>query len=153
MTFLRVTPKAIISSWTLSSSLRHDTLRVILYKLSTETIPPGDTALINVEYTVASKAYTRDISLNLSGVSVVDDKVKAIDSLSVFNGLIRIDGERPKPGDTDGSGKVDVFDLLGLLRVMSGHQRDRHGFSDLDGNGKVDVFDLLKLLRIMSGRS
>jgi glucose/arabinose dehydrogenase len=47
------------------------------------------------------------------------------------------------PGDFDGSGSVDVFDLLQLLGAWG----DCAGcVEDIDGNGAVDVFDLLALL-------
>ncbi|MCE5270573.1 Ig-like domain-containing protein [bacterium] len=52
-------------------------------------------------------------------------------------------------GDIDGNKKIDVFDLLGLLKVMSGAQPSSFA-SDIDGNGKTDVFDLLALLKLMA---
>ncbi len=52
-------------------------------------------------------------------------------------------------GDIDGNNKIDVFDLLGLLKVMSGAQPSSF-VSDIDGNGKTDVFDLLALLKLMA---
>lgn len=51
--------------------------------------------------------------------------------------------------DLDGDGRVSVFDLLALLRRLSGGPvagQDDSLF-DLDDNGRVDIFDLLALLR------
>lgn len=49
-------------------------------------------------------------------------------------------------GDLNADSKVDVFDLLALLKQLGNPgSGDRSG--DLDSNGKVDVFDLLVLLK------
>ncbi|MCE5273130.1 fibronectin type III domain-containing protein [bacterium] len=59
-------------------------------------------------------------------------------------------------GDLDNNGKVNVFDLLDILKVLGGSKPvagdQRLAFAaDVDGNGRYDVFDLLALLRLMSG--
>lgn len=54
-----------------------------------------------------------------------------------------------RPGDMDNNNKIDVFDLLGLLKVLGGTQ-PASGASDIDVNGKTDVFDLLALLRLLA---
>ncbi len=62
----------------------------------------------------------------------------------------------PSPGDGNLDGKVNVFDLLTLLRVL-GHtdtpSLEQRISLDLDRNGKIDVFDLLALLRLMAGNT
>jgi len=52
-------------------------------------------------------------------------------------------------GDVDGNGKTDVFDLLALLKSLSGTAPSGQN-SDVDGNGKTDIFDLLALLKKMA---
>jgi len=55
---------------------------------------------------------------------------------------------RREKGDLDGSGGVNIFDLLDLLWIL----RDPSGrtvIADLDENSKVDIFDLLALLVLM----
>ena len=55
-----------------------------------------------------------------------------------------------QPGDVDGNIKVDIFDLLELLKVLGG--RVQPGISsDVDGSGKTDIFDLLELLKLLAG--
>ncbi len=49
-------------------------------------------------------------------------------------------------GDLNADGKVDVFDLLALLKQL-GNPGSGYRSGDLDSNGKVDVFDLLALLK------
>lgn len=54
-------------------------------------------------------------------------------------------------GDLDNNGKVNIFDLLELLKVLGGHT-----FSiaaDVNGDEKYNIFDLLDLLRILGGSS
>jgi hypothetical protein len=48
----------------------------------------------------------------------------------------------PCPADVDGSGTVDVSDLLAVLAAWGGSDPD----ADLNGDGNVDVTDLLNLL-------
>ena len=53
------------------------------------------------------------------------------------------------PGDVDGNGKLNIFDLLDLLKVMGDKitpTPQQAAASDVDGNGKIDIFDLLALL-------
>ena len=53
-------------------------------------------------------------------------------------------------GDVDNSGKTDIFDLLKLLKILSGREQPTPA-ADIDGNGIVNIFDLLDLLKILSG--
>lgn len=53
-------------------------------------------------------------------------------------------------GDINEDGKVDIFDLLSMLRALGSGQWEAH--MDLDGDGKLTIFDLLALLRILSGQ-
>ncbi len=70
--------------------------------------------------------------------------VRLTDSLGGFDErALSLDIAGPCPADVDGSGAVDVVDLLSLLGawgVNAGHP------ADLDGSGTVDVVDLLALL-------
>jgi len=54
-----------------------------------------------------------------------------------------------RSGDLDGNDRVDIFDLLGMLKMLGG-STTASGFADLDSNGKVDVFDLLQMLKRLS---
>ena len=50
------------------------------------------------------------------------------------------------PGDLDGNARVDVFDLLELIKVLNGKVPPAIS-SDADTDGKTDIFDLLEILR------
>ncbi|HUU30387.1 MAG TPA: PQQ-binding-like beta-propeller repeat protein [archaeon] len=52
------------------------------------------------------------------------------------------------PGDVDSNGKVDIFDLLGLLKSMGKGSTDKS--ADVNSDGKLNIFDLLALLKILS---
>ncbi|MEA1996625.1 MAG: putative Ig domain-containing protein, partial [Gemmatimonadota bacterium] len=66
--------------------------------------------------------------------------------------LTVLSGEPPVgvPGDVDGSGAVDIFDLLQLLKVLGGSE-PVSSVSDVDVSGGTDIFDLLALLKLLSG--
>ncbi|GAI53607.1 unnamed protein product, partial [marine sediment metagenome] len=53
-------------------------------------------------------------------------------------------GSSEPPGGT-----VDIFDLIGLLRIISGAEQESPS-ADLDGSGAVDIFDLIELLKLIS---
>lgn len=56
-------------------------------------------------------------------------------------------GESPPPkGDLDGNGRRDIFDLLALLRKLTG-SAGQDWEADLNYDGRVDIFDLLEMLR------
>jgi len=56
-----------------------------------------------------------------------------------------------KAGDVNSSGKVDIFDLLGMLKVLSGEDQPTTG-ADVNEDGNVNIFDLLALLGILAGQ-
>jgi len=64
---------------------------------------------------------------------------------------IAVRGRKSTAGDVDSNGRVDIFDLLELLRSISGRRAPLPA-DDVDSSGRVDVFDLIELLAIISGR-
>jgi len=58
-------------------------------------------------------------------------------------------------GDIDENGKIDIFDLLSLLKMISGSQPNEQRkaqIADLDANGRLNIFDLIDLLAVLGGR-
>ena len=58
-------------------------------------------------------------------------------------------------GDLDEDGAINIFDLLELLKILSGKVpapvEEKLAFAaDLDSSDKVDLFDLLALLQVLS---
>ncbi|MCE5272664.1 dockerin type I repeat-containing protein [bacterium] len=57
-------------------------------------------------------------------------------------------------GDIDEDGRVTVFDLLEMLKVLpdpAGKPERVRRIADTDASGRVDIFDLLELLKYLSG--
>ncbi len=77
----------------------------------------------------------------------IENNADVLLTYSALGGVIKVGGV---PGDVDGSGKIDVFDLLDLLKVLGGSKAPS-ALSDIDANGKTDVFDLLALLKKLAG--
>ncbi|MCE5270096.1 dockerin type I domain-containing protein [bacterium] len=100
-------------------------------------------------FTINSGAEDGEVPVTLSGIEAgaIEGGESVLLTYSSLGGIVTIGGA---PGDVDGNGKLDVFDLLGLLKVLSGAQVG-NGLSDVDGNGKIDIFDLLALLKKLSG--
>ncbi|MBN2290063.1 MAG: S8 family serine peptidase [Candidatus Glassbacteria bacterium] len=53
-------------------------------------------------------------------------------------------------GDVDGSGRVDIFDLLALLRLLAVPGTLPPACADLNADCRLDIFDLLELLQVLS---
>jgi len=83
--------------------------------------------------------------VTLDNVSVSDSTAKAIE-VNLAGGTVTFS----VPGDADGNGKIDIFDLLQLLKILSGSAQPTGG-ADVDGNKKIDIFDLLALLKKLAG--
>ena len=60
------------------------------------------------------------------------------------------------PGDVDGDGAVNLFDMMQCLNHASGKTvltDDAFTAADVDKNGVVDLFDLMRILNYVSGKS
>jgi len=66
------------------------------------------------------------------------------------SGDYKVTARRQNPGDVNADDRVDVFDLLALLKQLAGRDA-KNEYGDVDGNGRVDIFDLLRLLKLMIG--
>jgi len=57
-------------------------------------------------------------------------------------------------GDINEDGRLDIFDLLEMLKMLSspeGQPERIRRIADMDESGSVDIFDLLGLLKVLSG--
>ena len=64
------------------------------------------------------------------------------------------DPDRGTKGDLDGSGAINIFDLLEILKILGGQQTPKPDeplffAADMDSNGTVNIMDLLALLQIL----
>jgi len=64
------------------------------------------------------------------------------------------DPDRGTKGDLDGSGAINIFDLLEILKILGGQQTPKPDeplffTADMDSNGAVNIMDLLALLQIL----
>ncbi|MEA2063725.1 MAG: dockerin type I repeat-containing protein, partial [Gemmatimonadota bacterium] len=81
-----------------------------------------------------------------------------MNGLATFSGTQNVMsfGETITPyqkGDVDKNNKIDIFDLLETLKILSGSSNpdpEQQYLADIDGNERVDIFDLLGLLRLLS---
>ncbi len=67
-------------------------------------------------------------------------------------GLLRLEYSPVLAGDGDLNGKVDIFDVLAVLRVISGRgepSAKEFAAMDLDLDGRISIFDLLAVLKLM----
>lgn len=67
----------------------------------------------------------------------------------VFNVKAGVTIEDKKPGDVDGSGKVDISDVVAIINTIAGIKIWEN--ADVDGSGKVDITDVVKVINIIAG--
>ncbi len=71
------------------------------------------------------------------------------------SGNFGVEARKESPGDINGDSKVDIFDLLSLLKVLGGIEtgQEKLKAADINQDGRADIFDLLELLKLLSGGS
>ena len=114
-------------------------------------VPAGERKeVFVVTFTVAAEG---EIPVSLTGVSLSDETAQDI-VVSIVDGTVNKEapgnGPTVEPGDVDGDGTVNIFDLLGLLQVLSGAGEPTEG-SDANLDGATNIFDLLALLGMLAG--
>jgi len=58
-------------------------------------------------------------------------------------------GSEKPDGDLSGDGKLDADDIVTLVNVIMGGDKDKLAAADLNGDGKVDVADLTMLVNMI----
>jgi Cohesin domain/Dockerin type I domain len=109
-----------------------------------------DKELFVITFTLESDV-TAAIPLTLTSVSVgtvVGDTAAADVDVAVVNGTIFL-SPPVDPGDVNDDGSINIFDLLGLLQILSGAGESTVG-SDVNVDGSVNIFDLLALLSLLA---
>ena len=106
--------------------------------------------LFSVKFAVDADAEVGDVPITLANVSfatVVEEAAVDVE-VSTQDGKVTV-AEFQK-GDVSGDGNVNIFDLLDLLKVLSG-TGTAGGAADVNSDGKTDIFDLLELLKTLAG--
>ncbi|HUU26263.1 MAG TPA: cohesin domain-containing protein [archaeon] len=114
--------------------------------LSNPVAAGTDRELLVVTFTAVEGA-EGEVAVTLDNVSVSDDKAQEI-VFALEGGTVTITAGIT--GDVNGSGSVDIFDLLQLLKVLGGTS-EVSAASDVNQSGSTDIFDLLALLKLLAG--
>ena len=62
------------------------------------------------------------------------------------------DGLKPKVGDVNADGTVDVADIATIIDVMAGRAPEYKAAADVNGDTKVDVADVATIIDVMAGK-
>ena len=107
--------------------------------------------LLSVKFTVDENAEVGDVTLTLANVSFATVVEEAAVEVMVSTQDGRVTVAQFQKGDVSGDGKVDIFDLLALLKVLCG-KGTAAGAADVNGDDSTNIFDLLELLRTLVGK-
>ncbi len=83
--------------------------------------------------------------LSFTGDLGGEDLTQSLGMLHAGPLSLRLESFCPVAGDLTGDWKLDIFDILEMLKVISG-QREETLCSDMDSSGGTDIFDLLAQL-------
>jgi len=119
--------------------------------LATPMTVGAEKELLSVMFAVDEDAELGDVPITLANVSfgTVLDTIGVDIVVNTQDGKVTI--VEFQKGDVSGDGNVNIFDLLDLLKVLSG-SGTAGGAVDVNGDGKTNIFDLLELLKVLSGR-
>ena len=59
----------------------------------------------------------------------------------------------PQKGDMTGDGKVNIFDVVRLLKYVTGESVTVYANPDVTGDTKENIFDVVRLLKFVTGES
>ncbi|MBW7995154.1 MAG: S8 family serine peptidase [Candidatus Glassbacteria bacterium] len=126
---------------------------VLTFKGRVSGVPPDSVVLVTAEFGAVSLAEADNVLIRCDVLEMSGDLAggSILSSLAVSQAgsvSLRVKDICLLAGDLDSNGVVNVFDLLELLKVITG-KREQSLCSDLDANGGTDIFDLLELLRKM----
>ena len=105
--------------------------------------------VLDVKFTVNADAAPGELTIGLANAELVniadgDSTTVTIDATSQ-DGTLTI--SEFAQGDASGDGKVDIFDVLSVLKALSGIATV--GPSDVNGDGKTNIFDVLEVLKLL----
>ena len=107
--------------------------------------------LLSVKFTVDADEEVGDVPITLANVSLATVVEEAAVDVEVSTQDGKVTVAEFQKGDVNGDGKVNIFDLLSLLKVLSGKET-AEGAVDVNGDGKINIFDLLELLKTLAGK-
>jgi hypothetical protein len=112
------------------------------YNHSTPYYAPGNTWLfLEILSQTSGEIATDSVLLTFATNNVMEYQILAPYEITVE--------PVAEPGDVDGDGVINIFDLLDILSVISGKVVPDPRMSiaaDVDDSGKIDIFDVLALL-------
>ena len=123
---------------------------VLNVQLTARGYLPDEYDLLNLAFRPVTSANPDSVMVNYE-VKQIDGDLSG-DLLRMVSGSqsgplsLRVEGVGTLSGDLDESGKVDIFDVLELLQVLSGRSESTF-WTDVNGSGSTDIFDLLWLLQ------
>ena len=101
----------------------------------------GDVLLLT--FLVNEDAREKDLQINFRDVVAFDETLKPVE-LRLINGAVQV--RDLLPGDVNDDGKVDLLDLVTLIRyTVSNSVKVNKAHADVNGDGKIDASDVLAL--------
>ena len=102
-----------------------------------------------VRVTVSDSIPPAANEVNTASVRPVDYQTIGGDQSTQLVLCYLADATSPLPGDLDGNGIVDIFDLQHLVNVLLGLEANAR--ADVNGDTRIDILDLQRLVNLLLG--
>lgn len=131
------------------SDLGNNTFRVISFSLTSAVLAAGDEAVLSFPTLVDDMTTAGEYTLDLTNVIISDVNVQDIATPAEMIGVITV--EEFPIGDSNGSGSVDILDLLQTVDFVLGNNPNPFVFSasDINMDMNIDILDVLGIQDII----
>ncbi len=105
--------------------------------------------VLKLKFTVLDSADEGTAKVEIIDLMACNDEDREIE-FNIISGCVNI--KNRLPGDVNGDGKVNIFDVTRLERYLAGFNVEiNENNANINGDGKVNLFDLTRLKRYLAG--
>ena len=120
--------------------------------LSTKGNTTATGAVFKISLQATGDADKGDVLVSVSVTRCADIKRAAVASIVQAGKVTITEGNAKMSGDVTGDGKVDIMDVIRLLKYVSGWEvAIVSGNSEVTGDGDINIMDVIRLLKYVSG--
>ncbi len=130
-----------------------DSVRILIFSMSGDSILPGEGPIVDVIFDVDSSATVGDSTLVEISTTILSDPVANPVSYHAVNGWFMFGSEK---GDINNDGEINVIDVVRCVNIILGipplPTPNELWASDFNGDGEVNVIDIVAIVNIILGK-
>jgi len=142
------------SNMNLGYNIWSDSVRVLIFSTSGDSILPGEGPIIDVLFDVDVSAIAGDSTLVEIKNPVLSDPSANPISCAIINGWFKFMGMK---GDINNDGEINVVDVVRCVNIILGNPPSPTQYelwaADVNSDGDVNVIDVVAIVNIILGKS